>query len=221
MISAKDTSTSYTHLAQKKICLKEFAKLWKYFRGYIKMHFRIIPNSKQVYWLPQTIVHHHTGDRDQGFYQRKVPISCTVSVSADGSRSHVGRWSGTVVQWGCPLCTLKPKSESTWTNLVNGKYKETLSCMSLWFTLATYTSERCEARDGIFKLLRSPGIESKESIPPAYVTWRAGTAREEVFMEGPLEPNMGPSLADVLLCTFQSTNTGFSSFPVRKLLSWE
>jgi hypothetical protein len=43
--------------------------------------------------------------------------------------------------------------------------------------------------------------------------------REEVFMEGPLEPNMGPSLADVLLCTFYSTNTGFSSFPVRKLLS--
>ncbi len=35
----------------------------------------------------------------------------------------------------------------------------------------------------------------------------------------PLEPNMGPSLADVLLCTFESTNAGFSSFPVRKLLS--
>ena len=29
--------------------------------------------------------------------------------------------------------------------------------------------------------------------------------REEVFMEGPLEPSMGPSLADVLLCTFEST----------------
>ncbi len=43
--------------------------------------------------------------------------------------------------------------------------------------------------------------------------------REEVFMEGPIEPNMGPSLADVLLCTFESTNAGFSSFPVRKLLS--
>ncbi len=43
--------------------------------------------------------------------------------------------------------------------------------------------------------------------------------REEVFMEGPLEPNMGPSLSDVLLCTFLSTNAGFSSFPVRKLLS--
>jgi hypothetical protein len=40
-------------------------------------------------------------------------------------------------------------------------------------------------------------------------------------MEGPLEPNMGPSLADVLLCTFEGTNAGFSSFPLRKLLSWE
>jgi hypothetical protein len=42
--------------------------------------------------------------------------------------------------------------------------------------------------------------------------------REEVFMEGPTEPNMGPSLADVLWSTFESTNAGFSSFPVRKLL---
>ncbi len=30
-------------------------------------------------------------------------------------------------------------------------------------------------RYGIFKLLRSPGIDSKESIPPAYVAWRVGT----------------------------------------------
>ncbi len=45
------------------------------------------------------------------------------------------------------------------------------------------------------------------------------SAREEVFMEGPIQPNMGPSLADVLLCTLESTNAGFSSFPVRKLLS--
>ncbi len=43
--------------------------------------------------------------------------------------------------------------------------------------------------------------------------------REEVFMEGPLGPNTGPSLADVLLCTFESTNAGLSSFPVIKLLS--
>jgi hypothetical protein len=27
----------------------------------------------------------------------------------------------------------------------------------------------------IFKLLRSPGIHSKESISPAYVAWRVGT----------------------------------------------
>ncbi len=27
-------------------------------------------------------------------------------------------------------------------------------------------------RAGIFKPLRSPGIDSKESIPPAYVVWR-------------------------------------------------
>jgi len=28
---------------------------------------------------------------------------------------------------------------------------------------------------GIFKLLRSLEIDSKELIPPAYVAWRAGT----------------------------------------------
>ncbi len=27
----------------------------------------------------------------------------------------------------------------------------------------------------IFELLRSPGIDSKELIPPAYVAWQAGT----------------------------------------------
>ncbi len=31
------------------------------------------------------------------------------------------------------------------------------------------------SRGGIFKLLWSPEIDSKESIPPAYVAWRAGT----------------------------------------------
>jgi hypothetical protein len=30
-------------------------------------------------------------------------------------------------------------------------------------------------RDGICKLLRCPGSDSKESIPQAYVAWRAGT----------------------------------------------
>ncbi len=31
------------------------------------------------------------------------------------------------------------------------------------------------SRARTFKILGSPGIESKESIPPAYVAWRAGT----------------------------------------------
>jgi hypothetical protein len=43
--------------------------------------------------------------------------------------------------------------------------------------------------------------------------------KEVVYMERPIDPKMGPSLADVLLCTFESTNAGFSSFPVSKLLS--
>jgi hypothetical protein len=33
--------------------------------------------------------------------------------------------------------------------------------------------------DGIFKLLRSPGIISKKSIPPADVAWRVGTTTAE------------------------------------------
>jgi hypothetical protein len=32
-----------------------------------------------------------------------------------------------------------------------------------------------QIRDDIFKLLRRPGFDSKESIPLAYVAWRAGT----------------------------------------------
>ncbi len=30
------------------------------------------------------------------------------------------------------------------------------------------------SRDDICELLRNPAIDSKESIPPAYVAWRAG-----------------------------------------------
>jgi hypothetical protein len=64
-----------------------------------------------------------------------------------------------------------------------------------------------------FLLSRStPGDQALEIIP-------GFSYREEVFMEGSLEPNMGPSLADVLLCTFESTNAGFSSFSLKKLLS--
>jgi hypothetical protein len=48
--------------------------------------------------------------------------------------------------------------------------------------------------------------------------WPSAGTREEVFMEWPIEWNMGPSLADVLLCTFEITNAGFSSFHLRKFL---
>jgi hypothetical protein len=37
------------------------------------------------------------------------------------------------------------------------------------------SDSRAVSRAGILKLLRSPGIDSKESIPPAFVAWRAGT----------------------------------------------
>ena len=62
-------------------------------------------------------------------------------------------------------------------------------------------------------------IESLGGVEPGDLLLMDVRTREVVFMERPLEPNMGPSLADVLLCTFESTNAGFSSFPLRKLLS--
>ncbi len=68
-----------------------------------------------------------------------------------------------------------------------------------------------------YRLQPSPGIEQGSSI--VYCTYEKDQGGGMVYMERPIEPNMGPSLADVLLCTFESTNAGFSSFPVRKLLS--
>jgi hypothetical protein len=38
----------------------------------------------------------------------------------------------------------------------------------------TFSALRVKIRARIFKLLRGPGIDSKESILPAYVAWRAG-----------------------------------------------
>jgi hypothetical protein len=40
-------------------------------------------------------------------------------------------------------------------------------------------------------------------------------------MVRPIDPKVGSSEADDLLCKFESTNAGVSSFPVRKLLSGE
>ncbi len=43
------------------------------------------------------------------------------------------------------------------------------------------------SRARIFKRLRSPGIDSKEWIPPAYVAWRAGTIN--LFLLGAYSPH--------------------------------
>jgi hypothetical protein len=40
--------------------------------------------------------------------------------------------------------------------------------------------ERTPIRARICKLLRRPGIDSEDSIPPAYVEWRAGTTNRVV-----------------------------------------
>ncbi len=40
----------------------------------------------------------------------------------------------------------------------------------------------------IFKLLRSPGIDSTEPIPPAYVAWRAGVTTPTLL--GSLPPQI-------------------------------
>jgi hypothetical protein len=42
-------------------------------------------------------------------------------------------------------------------------------------------------RARIIKFLRSPGIDSKESFPPAYVAWRAGTIT--LFLLGSYSPH--------------------------------
>jgi hypothetical protein len=44
-------------------------------------------------------------------------------------------------------------------------------------TIKYWRMNSCEqaSRARIFKLFRSPRVDSKESIPPTYVAWRAGT----------------------------------------------
>jgi hypothetical protein len=49
-----------------------------------------------------------------------------------------------------------------------------LAFASLWFLLLEAQAEIL-LRARIFKRLWSPGIDSKELIPPAYVAWRTGT----------------------------------------------
>jgi hypothetical protein len=50
-------------------------------------------------------------------------------------------------------------------------------------------SKQSSIRDGgIIKLLRRPEIDSKESIPPAYIAWRAGMIT--VFLLGSQPPKI-------------------------------
>ncbi len=47
---------------------------------------------------------------------------------------------------------------------------------------------RFEPSSGIFKLLRSLAFDSKKSIPPAYVAWRAGTTTRQPYSYSVLSP---------------------------------
>jgi hypothetical protein len=49
-----------------------------------------------------------------------------------------------------------------------------ISCNQLITRLISFT-KTVQIRARIFKRLLSPGIDTKELIPPAYVAWRAGT----------------------------------------------
>jgi hypothetical protein len=64
----------------------------------------------------------------------------------------------------------------------------TESPRKLWFcALNDLGCRRLHELARIFKGLWSPGIDSKESIPPAYVAWRAGTIT--LFLLGAYSPH--------------------------------
>ncbi len=46
---------------------------------------------------------------------------------------------------------------------------------AIYDEMREYTVYVVMYRDGILKLLRSPGIDSKKSMRPAYVAWKSGT----------------------------------------------
>jgi len=48
------------------------------------------------------------------------------------------------------------------------------------YTVTPQVYSRALTRARICKRLSSPGIDSKKSIPPAYVTWRPGTTNRVV-----------------------------------------
>ncbi len=58
----------------------------------------------------------------------------------------------------------------------DGDMDPNVSCINILSRTFVYKLNNImQSRDGIFKLLRSPGIDAKESIQPTYVAWRGGT----------------------------------------------
>ncbi len=73
------------------------------------------------------------------------------------------------------------------------------------------TAQKTKKIDFYHKLASLSGSEHQlvKIVKPYCMYTVQVVTREEVFMEGPLELNMGPSLADVLLCTFEVLMHGF------------
>jgi hypothetical protein len=67
----------------------------------------------------------------------------------------------------------REREERLWEEKGEIRAKATSTC-GAFLKLSCYETDP-KYRDGIFKLLISPGINFKKSIPPAYVAWRAGT----------------------------------------------
>jgi hypothetical protein len=78
-------------------------------------------------------------------------------------------------------------------------------------TVVLYKSDR----GGIFKLLWSPEIDSKESIPPVYVAWRAGT--RTLFLLGFWLPYIDCSKIPAQLC-FMYSSLDYVLLPVLDMI---
>jgi hypothetical protein len=70
---------------------------------------------------------------------------------------------------------------------------------------------------GIFKLLRSPTIVSKESIPPAYVAWRPGTTTLFLFL-APIDCSKIPALGREQVGFSQGTLAHFHPYSTEQRL---
>jgi hypothetical protein len=78
----------------------------------------------------------------------------------------------------CWACILTKKSSSSHPRANWNIGMTTFVLHSIWNIYSMPTKTVCRSR--ICKRLMSPGFNSKESIPPAYVAWRAGTSNRVV-----------------------------------------